>query len=67
MTDPLVRRALLMPQVAHFRRWSILPMASVTRTRCAARIDFQDARFGRRAARGRLGQSVTLPTHAPGC
>jgi inner membrane protein len=67
MNDPLARRALLMPQVAHFRRWSILPMASVERNRCSARVDFQDARFGRRAARSLLGQSVTFPTRAPGC
>jgi inner membrane protein len=68
MTDPLARRALLTtPELAHFRRWSILPMTSVTRSRCSVRVDYQDARFGLRPARGLLGESVTLPTHAPGC
>jgi inner membrane protein len=68
MTDPLVRQVLMTdPRLARFRRWSILPMASVERQRCQVRVDFQDARFGFRPSRGRLGQSVTLPTHAPGC
>ena len=68
MTDPLARRVLLTaPELTHFRRWSILPMASVARQRCTVRLDFQDARFGGRPGAGRLGQSVTLPTHAPGC
>jgi inner membrane protein len=68
MADPLARNTLLgMSELAHFRRWSILPMATVTRSRCAVRIDYQDARFGLRPARGRLGESVTLPTNAAGC
>jgi inner membrane protein len=68
MADPLARRVLLTaPELAHFRRWSILPMASVMRQRCAVRIDYQDARFSLKPARGRLGQSVTLPFDAPGC
>jgi inner membrane protein len=68
MTDPLAQRVLLTaPELTHFRRWSILPMAFVTRQRCTVRLDFQDARFGGRPGAGRLGQSVILPTHAPGC
>lgn len=68
MTDPLARQVLLTsPQLAHFRRWSILPMAAVVRGRCTVRIDYQDARFGLKPAKGRLGESVTLPTGAPGC
>jgi inner membrane protein len=68
LTDPLARRMLLTdPRLTRFRRWSILPMASVERQRCQVRVNFQDARFGFRPGRGRLGQSVTLPTHAPGC
>jgi inner membrane protein len=68
MTDPLARKVLWdTPELARFRRWSILPMAWVVRERCEVRIDFQDARFGDRPGTGRLGQSVTLPTGAPGC
>jgi inner membrane protein len=68
LSDPLARHELLTaPGLAHFRRWSILPMAAVTRGRCSVRIDYQDARFGLRPSRGPLGQSVTLPTHAAGC
>ena len=68
LTDPLARHTLLtMPGLARFRRWSILPMASATRGRCTVRIDYQDARFGLRPARGRLGESVTLPAPGPGC
>jgi inner membrane protein len=68
LTDPLARKVLsTSPQLAHFRRWSILPMASVERERCTVSVSFQDARFGLRPERGRPGQSLTLPTRAPGC
>ena len=68
MADPIARRVLLTsPELAHFRRWSILPMASVERQRCQVRVNFQDARFGGLPGRGRLGESVVTPTHAPGC
>jgi inner membrane protein len=68
MADPLARQVLLTdPRLTRLRRWSILPMASVDRQRCQVRVNFQDARFGGRPGAGRLGQSVTLPTHAPGC
>jgi hypothetical protein len=69
MADPLARRTLMdSPAFAHFRRWSILPMAAITRSRCSIRIDYQDARFGMRPSRGRLlGQSAALPTGASGC
>lgn len=66
MSDPLARRALMAPQVAHFRRWSILPVAKVTRGRCRTLVQFQDARFGRPGG-GPLGEKVTLSTGAPGC
>jgi len=68
MADPLAREVLsASPQLVRFRRWSILPMAAVERQRCAVRVNFQDARFGLRPERARLGQSVTIPTAAPGC
>ena len=68
MSDPIARRALLTaPGLAHFRRWSILPMASVERRPCEVRVYFEDARFGGFPGRGRLGESVALPTRAKGC
>jgi inner membrane protein len=68
MTEPLARRALATTaDLARFRRWSILPMASVLRGRCGVRVDYQDARFGARPGARVLGESVTLPTGAPGC
>jgi inner membrane protein len=68
LTDPLARHVLVTdPRLARFARWSILSMASVQRQACQVRVNFQDARFGGRPGTGRLGQSVTLPTHAPGC
>jgi inner membrane protein len=67
MTDPLAQRALRTPEMASFARWSILPMAQVTREHCRVVVAFQDARFGRRPGAGRLGQSTTLPSSAPGC
>jgi inner membrane protein len=68
MTDPLARHVLLTsPELTRLRRWSILPMARVVRGRCSVRVQYQDARFGGRPGAGRLGQSVTLATHAPGC
>jgi inner membrane protein len=68
LTDPLARQVLLTdPRLTRLQRWSILPMASVQRQRCQVRVNFQDARFGGRPGAGRLGQSVTLPTGAPGC
>ncbi len=68
MRDPVARRALLTdPRLAHFRRWSILPMATAERRRCYVRISYDDARFGGFPGRGRLGQSVALPTGAHGC
>jgi inner membrane protein len=68
MDDPLARRVLATdPSLAPFGRWSILPMAAVTRERCSIRIDYGDARFATSPGRGRLGDSATLPTGAPGC
>jgi inner membrane protein len=66
MTDPLARRALMLPGMASFRRWSILPMARVSHQRCRTVIEFQDARFGV-PGKGQLGRTVTLPTRAPRC
>ena len=67
MTDPLAQSALRKPEMASFARWSILPMAQVTRERCRVVVAFQDARFGRRPGAGRLGQSTTIPSSEQGC
>nr|WP_166176768.1 metal-dependent hydrolase [Altererythrobacter segetis] len=68
MTDPLARRVLrTRPDLARFRRWSIVPMAAVERHRCYVRVTYQDARFGGRPGTGRLGQSAAVATGAPGC
>ena len=62
MADPLARRLLLTdPRLAHFRRWSILPMAQVTQGRCRTTVAFGDARFSVHPVRSRLGQEVVLP------
>jgi hypothetical protein len=68
MDDPLVWRVLAThPDLAAFGRWSIMPMAAVTRDRCRIHIAYDDARFALLPGRGRLGRSVALPTGAPGC
>ena len=64
MTDPLARQVLLTdPRLARFRRWSILPMAQVTRERCRTQIAFGDARFSIRPVGSRLGQQVVVANH----
>lgn len=67
MTEFTRRVLLTTPKLAHFRRWSILPMAWVTRERCRVRVQYQDARFGSRRGSSPLGESVSLPTGASGC
>lgn len=68
MRDPLARAMLsATPALARFGRWSILPMAWITRGRCDIRIEYQDARFATSPGRGRLGRSIVLPTGAAGC
>ena len=68
MSDPLARETLMTrPELASFRRWSILPMARVDRERCRTVVQYQDARFGGLPGGGRLGREVVLPGAAPGC
>lgn len=67
MADPIVQRAKRANRnIETFMRWSIMPVADVTRRRCEAVISFGDARFGQRS-RGPLMRTVTLPLAAPGC
>ncbi|MCB2046569.1 MAG: metal-dependent hydrolase [Novosphingobium sp.] len=48
MSDPAVRRALVAtPQIRRFMRWSVMPMAQVTRAGCMARVELTDARFAK--------------------
>ena len=62
MNDPLVRRARrATPEAVDFLRWSILPMATIAKTACRARVSFGDARFGLPRVSARFVQSVDLP------
>ena len=68
MDDPLVRRARrATPDAIDFLRWSILPIATVAKTACQARVSFGDARFGQPRVSARFVQSVDLPLSGPGC
>ena len=68
MNDPLVRRARrATPEAVDFLRWSILPMATIAKTACRARVSFGDARFGQPRVSARFVQSVDLPLPGPGC
>ena len=62
MGDPLAWRASRANlQVIRFLQWSILPVATVERSRCRAVVTFGDARFGRQRVSTRFTQSVSLP------
>jgi inner membrane protein len=73
MDDPIVRRAMFAtPDLARFMRWSVMPMATVRRGRCDARVSFTDARFSRFRTPWRKGgdpfrNEVTIPLTDPGC
>lgn len=68
LADPLARQAMTAtPEAVRFMRWSILPMARVTRNGCRATVRFNDARFADGFARDRFWLSVTVPTGGPGC
>ena len=67
MSLPVVQDAIRRdPQLRDFLRWSILPIASVRRTRCAVRVTIGDARYGE-GRQSRLSHTSILPTGAPGC
>lgn len=73
MGDPLVRKAMFAtPELVRFMRWSVMPVATVDRRRCSARISFTDARFGAiRVPWGRNGDpfrhDVAIPIAGDGC
>ena len=67
MDDPLVHEAIRRdPGLQKFLRWSILPQATVDRSRCSASVVIGDARYGDRG-RSPLAHGTVVPTHAPGC
>ena len=68
LDDPLVRQAIRSdPRLRKFLRWSILPVATVERGSCAARVTIGDARYLDRRARSRLSRQSVVRTAAPGC
>lgn len=67
MEDPVVWEGLRSaPSLVRFGRWSILPVARVSRDRCKVTIHYHDARFGQRSG-GPMSQTAILPTDATGC
>ena len=68
MADPLAQKAKWANKdVIRFMRWSIMPIAKVTRGRCTALVAFGDARFGPVAGTGPMAQTVIIPMNGPGC
>ena len=67
LADPLVRRALALPELRAFARWSTMPMARIDRERCRARVSFGDARYGRTVAANRFGEQAVVATAGAGC
>lgn len=62
MDDPIVRQAVRQsPALQKFLRWSILPQASIERSRCSAKVTIGDARYGR-GGRSRLGREAVIRT-----
>jgi hypothetical protein len=67
MQDPLVREAVRRDQrIQKFLKWSILPQADVSRSRCAIRVSIGDARYGE-GRRSRLARESVIPIVGPGC
>ena len=61
MDHPLVRRARADPGATDFLRWSVMPIAAFTRSRCSAEVSFGDARYGSPRISARFLRTVTLP------
>jgi hypothetical protein len=59
-----VREALRRnPDLRAFLRWSVLPLATVQRSRCSATVSIGDARYGRIGIRARLKREAVVPLH----
>lgn len=69
MDDPLVRSAIARdPSMRPFLGWSILPIASIERERCQAKVTIGDARYVERLShRSRLAREAMVPLPGPGC
>jgi inner membrane protein len=73
MADPLARRAMVAtPAIRDFMRWSVMPMATVERSRCHAHVGFTDARFANFSvpffkAENPFWHETILPLSGPGC
>ena len=62
MDDPLVAQALRRSKgLRQFMRWSILPIATVTRTGCKATVNLGDGRYGSIGSRtSRLSRETVI-------
>ncbi|MEO7814623.1 MAG: metal-dependent hydrolase [Sphingomicrobium sp.] len=69
MGDPIVRAALARtPDLRRFLGWSILPVATVERSKCEAKVSIGDARYLRRGSRrSMLERETIVPLPGPGC
>ena len=69
MDDPIVRAAVAQDRsLRSFIGWSVLPIATVERGRCKAKVTFGDARYGAMASRrSPLAREVIVPLPGPGC
>lgn len=73
MQDPLVRRAMFATaELRRFMRWSVMPMATISRKNCRVLVSFTDARFAKinvpwRDDGNPFRHDVLMPSLAPGC
>jgi len=69
MDDPIVRAAIARDRSARqFLGWSILPVATIERARCQAKVTIGDARYVELLShRSRLARETILPLSGPGC
>jgi inner membrane protein len=64
INDPLVQEALRRnPDLRTFLHWSVLPLATVQRSRCSAVVAIGDARYGTIGIRARLKREAVVPIH----
>ena len=69
MDDPIVRQILATrPAMRSFLGWSILPIATVERTKCKATVSIGDARYLEGGSRhSRLERQIVTAIPGPGC
>jgi len=69
MDDPIVRTAIAQDRsLRQFLGWSILPVATIERGRCQAKVTIGDARYVELLShRSRLARETILPLSGPGC